>query len=252
MSLFDIIGPIMVGPSSSHTAGAVRIGYITRQIMGEDIVEAQIDLYGSFLATGKGHGTDKALVAGLLGMKPDDYRIPYSFDHAKEQGMKFQFGEAFIRDAHPNTVVITATGVSGSVRSVEAVSVGGGSIRVNKIDDMEANFTGDYPTLLIRNQDKPGMVLKIVSKMNEFNINIANLVLSKDLKNKGTAITVIECDDAVPFAMVDEIRSWKEIGRVLYLYNEDMVISEETQKRLDEYNEKKYKELERLGQKLGE
>jgi len=87
------------------------------------------------------------------------------------------------------------------------------------------------------------MVLKIVSKMNEFNINIANLVLSKDMKNKGTAITVIECDDAVPFAMVDEIRSWEEIGRVLYLYNEDMVISEETQKRLDEYNERKYREL---------
>lgn len=247
MSLFDIIGPIMVGPSSSHTAGAVRIGYMTRQIMGEEIENAQIDLYGSFLATGKGHGTDKALVAGLLGMKPDDYRIPNSFQHAKDRGMKFTFGEAFIRDAHPNTVVITATGVSGSVRTIEAASVGGGSIRVIKIDDMEANFTGDYPTLLIRNQDKPGMVLKIVSKMNEFNINIANLVLSKDLKNKGTAITVIECDDAVPFAMVDEIRSWEEIGRVLYLYDEDMVISEETQKRLDEYNERKYKELESIG-----
>ena len=246
MSLFDIIGPIMVGPSSSHTAGAVRIGYVTRQIMGEDIVEAQIDLYGSFLATGKGHGTDKALVAGLLGMKPDDYRIPNSFEHAKEKGMKFAFGEAFIRDAHPNTVVITATGESGRVRTIEAASIGGGSIRVIKIDDMEANFTGDYPTLIIRNQDKPGMVLKIVSKMNEFNINIANLVLSKDMKKKGTAITVIECDDAIPFAMVDEIRSWEEIGRVLYLYNEDMVISDENQKRLDEYNERKYREMEGL------
>ncbi len=246
MSLFDIIGPIMVGPSSSHTAGAARIGYMTRQIMGEDIVEAQIDLYGSFLATGKGHGTDKALVAGLLGMKPDDYRIPKSFEHAKERGMKFLFGEAFIRDAHPNTVVITATGASGNVRTIEAASIGGGSIRVIKIDDMEANFTGDYPTLLIRNLDKPGMVLKIVSKMNEFNINIANLVLSKDMKNKGTAITVIECDDVIPFAMVDEIRSWEEISRVLYLYNEDMVIGEETQKRLDEYNERKYRELKEL------
>jgi L-serine dehydratase len=160
--------------------------------------------------------------------------------------MKYSFGEAFIRDAHPNTVVITATGVSGTVRTIEAASVGGGSIRVIKIDDMEANFTGDYPTLLIRNLDKPGMVLKIVSKMNEFNINIANLVLSKDMKNKGTAITVIECDDVIPFAMVDEIRSWEEISRVLYLYNEDMVISEETQKRLDEYNERKYREMKEL------
>lgn len=239
MSLFDIIGPIMVGPSSSHTAGAARIGYVTRQIMGEDIVNAQIDLYGSFLATGKGHGTDKALVAGLLGMKPDDYRIPNSFLHAQEQGMKFSFGEAFLRDAHPNTAVITATGVSGQVHSVEAISVGGGCIRVNKIDDMEANFTGDYPTLIIRNQDKPGMVLKIVTKLSEFNINIANLVLSKDIKNKGTAITVIECDDAIPFAMVDEIRDWEDIGKVLYLYNEDMVISEEMRQRLDAYNKQK-------------
>ena len=85
MGLFDIIGPIMVGPSSSHTAGAVRIGYVTRQLLGEEIVDAQINLYGSFLATGKGHGTDKALVAGLLGMKEDDYRIPESFEIAKER-----------------------------------------------------------------------------------------------------------------------------------------------------------------------
>ena len=162
MNLFEIIGPVMVGPSSSHTAGAARIGYVTRQIVGEDIVKAQIDLYGSFLATGKGHGTDRALVAGLLGMKPDDYRIPNSFEHAKEAGMEFAFGEAFVRDAHPNTAVIRATGVSGRVRTVEAASIGGGCIRVNKIDDMEANFTGDYPTLVLRNVDKPGMIQKIV------------------------------------------------------------------------------------------
>lgn len=238
MSLFDIVGPIMVGPSSSHTAGAARIGYVTRQIMGENIVKAQIDLYGSFLATGKGHGTDRALVAGLLGMKPDDYRIPNSFEHAREAGMEFSFGEAFVRDAHPNTAVIKATGASGQVHTVEAASIGGGCIRVNKIDDMEANFTGDYPTLILRNVDKPGMIQKIVTKLNEFNINIANFMLSKDMKNKGTAITVIECDDAVPFAMVDEICEWDDIQRVLYLYNEDMVISEETKKRLDEYNQR--------------
>lgn len=242
MSLFDIIGPIMVGPSSSHTAGAARIGYITRQIMGEDIVHAQIDLYGSFLATGKGHGTDKALVAGLLGMKPDDERIPFSFEIAKERGMEFHFGEAYLRDAHPNTVVLTVTGASGRVRTLEGVSVGGGCIRVNKIDDMEANFTGDYPTLLLRNNDKPGMIQKIVTKLGEFNINIANFTLSKDMKKKGTAITIIECDDPVPAAMVEEISSWEDIGRVIYLYSEDMVISEETRKKLDEYNERKHLE----------
>ncbi|MDO4554840.1 MAG: L-serine ammonia-lyase, iron-sulfur-dependent subunit beta [Lachnospiraceae bacterium] len=144
MGLFDIIGPIMVGPSSSHTAGAVRIGYVTRQLLGEDIAEAQIDLYGSFLATGRGHGTDRALVAGLLGMKEDDYRIPRSFEIAKEKGMRFQFGEALLKEAHPNSVQITVTGVDGKERTIVGSSIGGGSIRICKIDDIETNFTGDY------------------------------------------------------------------------------------------------------------
>ena len=103
MNIFDIIGPVMVGPSSSHTAGAVRIGYISRKLMGEPVSKAQINLYGSFLATGKGHGTRKALVAGLLGMNTDDMRIPDSFEIAKEQGMEVHFGEARLKDAHPNT-----------------------------------------------------------------------------------------------------------------------------------------------------
>lgn len=106
MDIFDIIGPVMVGPSSSHTAGAVRIGYIAGKLMGEPIAKAEILLYGSFLATGKGHGTRKALVAGLLGMKPDDMRIPDSFEIAKEHGIEVVFGESALRDAHPNTAQI--------------------------------------------------------------------------------------------------------------------------------------------------
>lgn len=110
---------------------------------------------------------------------------------------------------------------------------------MTKIDDMEANFTGDYPTLILRNKDKPGMIQKIVTKLGEFDINIANFTLSKDMKKRGTAITIIECDDPVPIAMVEEISSWDDIGRVIYLYTEDMVISEETRKKLDEYNKNK-------------
>ena len=98
MNIFDVIGPVMVGPSSSHTAGAVRIGFVARQLLGEEVREAKILLYGSFLATGKGHGTDKALVAGLLGMKPDDYRIPSSIDIAEDKGMKLSFGEAVLSE----------------------------------------------------------------------------------------------------------------------------------------------------------
>ena len=103
MNIFDVIGPVMVGPSSSHTVGAVRIGYVARQLLGEEVREAKILLYGSFLATGKGHGTDKALTAGLLGMQTDDYRIPKSIEIAEDKGLKIAFGEAVLKEAHPNT-----------------------------------------------------------------------------------------------------------------------------------------------------
>lgn len=235
MSLFDIIGPIMVGPSSSHTAGAVRIGYVTRQLLGEDIVDAQIDLYGSFLATGKGHGTDRALIAGLLGMKEDDYRIPQSFEIAKEQGMTFRFGEAMLREVHPNSVQIKAVGTGGKTRTIVASSIGGGSIRICKIDDIETNFSGEYPTLVARIQDKPGMALRVVEKLNKVDINIANLKLYKDMKKKGTAIMIIESDDAIPFVLVEEIRQWDDIGRVIYLYKEGTKLSPHTEKKLEEY-----------------
>lgn len=242
MSLFDIIGPIMVGPSSSHTAGAVRIGYVTRQLVGEDIADAQIDLYGSFLATGRGHGTDRALVAGLMGMKEDDYRIPQSFEIAKERGMRFRFGEALLKDVHPNSVQITVLGVHGKERTVVASSIGGGSIRISRIDDIETSFTGEYPTLIARILDKPGMALKIVEKLDELDINIANLNLYKDIKKKGTAIMIIECDDAIPFAIVDEIREWDDIGRVIYMYKEGMKLSEKTRKKLEKYQKKQEQE----------
>ena len=114
MNLFDIVGPVMVGPSSSHTAGAVRIGQVSRHLLGESVKEAKILLHGSFLATGKGHGTDKALVAGLLGMAADDIRIPDSFDIAKESGVKFEIGKIQLKNAHPNSVKLLLVGESGS------------------------------------------------------------------------------------------------------------------------------------------
>ena len=128
MDIFDIIGPVMVGPSSSHTAGAVRIGYIAGKLMGEPIAKAEILLYGSFLATGKGHGTRKALVAGLLGMKPDDMRIPDSFEIAKEHGIEVVFGESALRDAHPNTAQIFLISVTGKKLEVVGESLGGSRI----------------------------------------------------------------------------------------------------------------------------
>lgn len=161
MDIFDIIGPVMVGPSSSHTAGAVRIGYIAGKLMGEPIAKAEILLYGSFLATGKGHGTRKALVAGLLGMKPDDMRIPDSFEIAKEHGIEVVFGESALRDAHPNTAQIFLISVTGKKLEVVGESLGGSRINIAQIDGISTNFSGDYPTLVVHNMVSLDMLQKL-------------------------------------------------------------------------------------------
>ena len=142
MNLFDIVGPVMVGPSSSHTAGAVRIGQVSRHLLGESVKEAKILLHGSFLATGKGHGTDKALVAGLLGMAADDIRIPDSFDIAKESGVKFEIGKIQLKNAHPNSVKLLLVGESGRNLEIVACSLGGGRIKIiNRLISQRCNYT---------------------------------------------------------------------------------------------------------------
>ena len=153
LDIFDILGPVMVGPSSSHTAGAVRIGNMARTLLGGEPKTARIGLYGSFAETGRGHGTDRALVAGLLGMKPDDLRIPDSFAIAAERGLEFSFSTARLREAHPNTAVLDVTGVSGRKLTLQAASIGGGRIRVEQLNGVEVNFTGTFNTLIIRHQD---------------------------------------------------------------------------------------------------
>ena len=155
MNLFDILGPIMVGPSSSHTAGAVRIGYISEKLLQDHVMKAEILLHGSFATTGIGHGTDKALIAGLLGMHPDDIRIPDSFALAKKAGMEFTFSTVTLKDAHPNTAVLRLTGEHGRKIEVQAASIGGGRILIAKLDGIEVNFTAEKPTLIVHNVDQP-------------------------------------------------------------------------------------------------
>ena len=128
-SIFDILGPVMVGPSSSHTAGAARIGLIARQLFGRQPKKATVYLHGSFAATGKGHGTDRALIAGLLGMKPDDMRIPNSFEIAREEGMEFTIENKDIKEAHPNTAQIIMEAEGVNTMKIQAYSIGGGRIR---------------------------------------------------------------------------------------------------------------------------
>lgn len=216
MNMLDIIGPAMVGPSSSHTAGAVRIGRIARKLMGETITEAKILLHGSFLATGKGHGTDRALVAGLLGMDVDDDRIRISFEVAHQQGLDFTFGSIMLADAHPNSVKLYLTGESGKKLEVVASSVGGGRILVNEIDGLTANFSGDYPTLIVHNQDQPGHVAEVTSMLSHKSVNIATMQLYRDGRG-GKAVMVVECDQEVPEEGIRWLEHAEGVLKVTYL-----------------------------------
>ncbi|MGN0967836.1 MAG: L-serine ammonia-lyase, iron-sulfur-dependent subunit beta [Oscillospiraceae bacterium] len=216
MTIFDIMGPVMVGPSSSHTAGAVRIGLITRRLLGSQPVSADLLLHGSFAATGAGHGTDKALVSGLLGLRPDDPDIPRAFALAAQAGMKLTVGSVVLRGAHPNTVVLRVTNAAGRTLEVNASSLGGGRVRVNSLDGLEASFTGDYPTLIIRNEDRPGYVAEVANLLSEHGVNIATMQLYRDRRG-GLAVMVIESDQSIPEGMVDWLRGCPGIVRAVYL-----------------------------------
>ena len=177
MRLFDVLGPVMTGPSSSHTAGAVRIGSTARRLLGEQPAQAEILLYGSFAATGRGHGTDRALVAGLLGMQPDDDRIPNSFALAKASGLHYKIGSINLRGAHPNTAVLRLVGVSGRKLEVVGASIGGGRINICQIDGITTNFGGDHNTLIVHNQDTPGHVATVSECLSAHGVNIATMQL---------------------------------------------------------------------------
>lgn len=204
VSIFDVIGPIMVGPSSSHTAGAVRLGRMGRAILGQQPEHALIELHGSFAQTGQGHGTDKAIIAGLLAMAPADERLPSSFAHAQGAGLNFEFRTTDLGDeAHPNTVRMTLTAGDQTVRVVGA-SLGGGQMEINQIDDYDVRFTGEYETLLIRAEDRPGTVNTVTGWLLEHGINVAFLRVERQ-KRGGDAIMIVETDEAPPDQLIDDL-----------------------------------------------
>ncbi len=216
MNIFDIMGPVMVGPSSSHTAGAVKIGYISRRLLGEELASVKILLYGSFLTTGKGHGTRKALVAGLLGMKPDDIRIPEALEIAERDGIEVEFGEALLKEAHPNTAQLFLTGVSGRTLEIIGQSLGGSRINIAEIDGIETNFSGDHPTLVVHNQDQPGHVSEVTSMLAHKSVNIATMQLYRASRG-GEAVMVIECDQEVPIEGIEWLKKVEGVNKVTYL-----------------------------------
>ena len=220
MNIFEIMGPIMVGPSSSHTAGAARMGYVARKLLGFQPTRADIALHGSFAATGAGHGTDRAIVAGLLAMRPDDPNIPHSFQLAREAGLSVTVRTVDLRDAHPNTALMTLTGSRGRTVTVSASSLGGGRIRVNSIDGLEAAFSGDLPTLIIRNEDKPGIVSEVSSCLARQNVNIAGMQLYRD-RRAGLSVMVLECDQPLGDEVIDDIQMLPGVVRCIYLNLEE-------------------------------
>ena len=204
MNLFDILGPVMVGPSSSHTAGAVRIGLAARRLLGEGTPKsAEITLFGSFAATGRGHGTDRALIAGLLGYKPDDERIADSYAWAKGYGMDVHFEFSKRAAEHPNTATIKMTGQSGKQMTM-----------VTEFNGLQAKFSCDLPTLIVQNTDQPGRVGIVTSLLAKEKINIATLHVYRDHPG-GNAVMIIEMDKPASKAIVESLSKAEGIKRVI-------------------------------------
>ena len=220
INIFDMMGPVMVGPSSSHTAGAARIGNMGRTLLGEEVARADIGLHGSFAETGFGHGTDRALLAGLLGMKPDDLRIPNAYEEANRAGIAYSFRTVELRDAHPNTALLELTGKSGRQLTLQASSIGGGAIVVNKIDGIDVNFTGDFNTLIVRNQDESGSVAAITSILSQVHINVAHMSVNRHRRG-GDALMVIETDQHIKPRQVEFLSELPGILSVTYYDKED-------------------------------
>lgn len=216
MDLFDLIGPVMIGPSSSHTAGAARIGLTARMLLGEKIVRADIGLHGSFAKTYRGHGTDRAIVGGLLGMAVDDERLRNSLQIAKEWGLAYFFHSINIRGAHPNTVRLTITGQTGAMLTMESASVGGGNIEVHRLDGLQVNFTGKENTMIIRHVDVRGAIANVTGVLARQGLNIANMQGYRR-EQGGDAMIVIELDGIAENDTLESIRALPCVQGVTFM-----------------------------------
>lgn len=205
MNVFDIMGPVMIGPSSSHTAGAARLGLITRRLLGSEPASAKIVFHGSFAKTYKGHGTDRAVIAGLLNMKPDDPDLRHSMVIAKERGIDIQITTAEIPDAHPNTARITLTGHDGKTVTLQGSSIGGGNIRVDYINGMPTQLSGQYLTLIVIHRDTPGVIAAVTELLSANGGNICNFQLSRQERG-GEAVMTIEIDSKIRCSL-DELKA---------------------------------------------
>lgn len=191
----DVIGPSMIGPSSSHTAGACRIGGLARTIYGKEPKDVRLFLHGSFAKTYRGHGTDRALLGGLLGMETDDPHIATALSIAEQSGLKYVFLECDLGPVHPNTVRIEFLENGVPVCSVTGSSIGGGQVRIVGVDGIDTNFDGHFWTLIISYPDRPNMIYDVTSLITEYNLNIATMHVTR-VDNVATLIA--EVDSPIP------------------------------------------------------
>lgn len=216
MNLFDIVGPVMIGPSSSHTAGAARIGRVARRLLGEDVAEARVGFCGSFARTWRGHGTDRAVVGGLMDVAADDARLRDSLDEAKRRGLSITFEEIQLKGAHPNTVRLRLRGVSGKRIEVIGASVGGGSIEIREIDGLSLRVTAQKHTLIIAHRDTPGIIARVSSLLAGAPVNIATMQVARSAAG-GKAMTTMELDELPPDEIVAALKVMKGVESVTLL-----------------------------------
>ncbi|GAA5532031.1 L-serine ammonia-lyase, iron-sulfur-dependent, subunit beta [Deinococcus metallilatus] len=215
MSLLDMIGPVMIGPSSSHTAGACRLGLVAHHLLGEAPRRAVIGLHASFAKTGRGHGTHLALVAGLLGFSPDDPRLPHAFEEAQAAGLSVEFKDVDLGDVHPNTAHIDLHGDTQHV-TVQGSSTGGGVIQVTQVQGLGVNFSGASPTVLLRYTDAVGMIARIATTIAADGVNIAALTCTRENRG-GQALLAIELDAPLSEQALAFFNHWPDTNWVRLL-----------------------------------
>ena len=217
ISVFDVLGPNMIGPSSSHTAGTAVIAYLAQKMIQGPITEVEFILYGSFAKTYRGHGTDRALLGGIMGFSTDDTRIRDSFRIAEERGLRYHFAvNETETELHPNTVDIIMKNAGGKTMSIRGESLSGGKVRITRINGVEVDFTGEYSAIIVVQRDKPGVVAHITKCLSDCGINIAFMRLFRESKGR-IAYTIVESDDRLPDGIADDLRQNQNVQDVMVI-----------------------------------
>lgn len=211
-SVFDIIGPVMIGPSSSHTAGAARIGRVARSLFGREPKWANISFYGSFAKTYKGHGTDVAIVGGLLDFDTDDQKIIQAIEIAKERGIKLTFIEEEAITDHPNTARVIIGDHNGELELV-GVSIGGGKIEITELNGFKLKLSGNHPAILVVHNDRFGAIASVANTLAKYEINIGHMEVARKDVGK-MALMTIEVDQNIDDQLINELEQLPSILKV--------------------------------------